>query len=74
MKHERELGLQLEAIEVIPRIVDIAEERGYFSLVILLRYMDIPYGVGARAIEIMHLAEMIERSRRDDGSMVWVLS
>lgn len=55
-----ELRLQLEAIGQIPRIVELAQQRKKISLVSMLRFLDIPYGVGRRALEVMRGAGIIE--------------
>jgi hypothetical protein len=62
-----ELRVQLEAIGNIPRIVEFAQSGREITLVGMLRYLDIPYGIGSRALDVMKGAGMIVPSNRSVG-------
>ncbi len=54
-----EFALQIEACNCIPRVVELARQKGRVTRVSMLRYLDIPYGVSGCALDVMQGAGLI---------------
>lgn len=50
---------QLEAAEFLPAVIELAQSRGWLTLTSMLRYLAVPYGVGARILESLEADHLV---------------